>query len=74
MWVLLKDSNPYFREFRRKSRKTQNGQVDRELNFAPSVYQFLTQNLSATGGAMEIGALVQKLWLKKLKKDFGIAL
>ena len=48
----LSDSNPYVSEFRRKPRKTRNGQVDmlQELNRAPSVYKFWVKNCSLTRG------------------------
>ena len=51
--VFLRDPNPYLHEFRRKPRKTPNGQVDKrdwELNSVPPVYQLRAQNHSATGG------------------------
>ena len=51
--LFLRDPTPYLPEFRRKLRKTPNGWIDkrdRELNPAPSVYQFWGQNRSTTGG------------------------
>ena len=42
--VFLTDPSPYLHEFRRKQRKTPNGQVDKLdqiLNLAPPVFQFL---------------------------------
>ena len=54
VWFILRDPNPFLREFRRKSRKTPNDYVDKrdlESNPAPSVYQFRAQNRSTIGGA-----------------------
>ena len=54
VWFILRDPNPFLREFRRKSRKTPNDYVDKrdlESNPAPPIYQFWKHNHSATGGA-----------------------
>ena len=51
--VFLRDPSPYLREFRRKPRKTPNGQVDkrdRGMNLAPPIYQILSE---ATGGVKD---------------------
>ena len=44
--VFLKDPSPYLREFRRKTRKTLNGEVDkrdRGLNLTPPVYKLWSE-------------------------------
>ena len=59
--AFLRDPNPYLRKFRRKPRKTPNGQVDQHdlgMNLAPPVYQLLSAaTAGAQDGQLDINAL-----------------
>ena len=74
MGVFLWDSNPYLREFQRKSRKTQNGKVDkrdRESKPAPPAYQFWEQSHSATSVEQESFEGVPSAYWEKIFANYN---
>ena len=73
--VFLREPSPYFRELRRKPRKTLNAYVDkrdRGLNLAPSVFHFWTLPLCNWWGTHDrIPIYYYSQWLNVFKSIFS---
>ena len=70
--VFLRDPSPYIREFRRKTRKTPNGKVDkrdRGLNLAPPVFQFRALPLCHWLGKLNKGNVKSYFYLFNYKSQ-----